>query len=374
MDQHARDLLALTLLPGLGPVRIARLLESFASPGAALGASEPALARVPGIGPKTARAVAEAARNLDALLEKELGRVDRAGVTLLARGTTDYPALLNDLPGAPPLLYARGSRDPDLFRYPVAIVGSRACTAYGIEQAEHFASTLARAGLTIVSGGARGIDTAAHRGALRAEGRTIAVLGCGLGHTYPPENRDLFDRIADRGGLLLSELPMDTPPDRSNFPARNRLISGLSLGVIVIEAAKGSGALITARHAGEDHGREVMALPGRVDSPASEGSHALLKAGGAHVVTEPGDVLQILESAGWHAHRGSLDAFVPEPEPLAPDSGTPDAALFELLATPRTLDQLIADSSLEPHLVTAAVTRLELLGRLKRRRGVLHRV
>ena len=383
MDQHARDLLALTLLPGLGPVRIARLLEHFGTAGNVLTASEPALSRVTGIGPKTAKGVVRARAGLESLLQDELDRLGRAGATLLARDTDRYPALLTDLPGAPPLLYARGGHDPDLFRYPVAIVGSRRCTAYGIEQAEHFASTLARSGLTIVSGGARGIDTAAHRGALRAGGRTIAVLGCGLGHAYPPENGELFERLVASESLLLSELPMDTPPDRSNFPARNRLISGLSLGVIVIEAAKGSGALITARHAAEDHGREVMGLPGRVDSPASEGTHRLLKAGGAHLVTEPGDVLGILESSGWHAHRGTLDAFAPEPasrspsgaspEPIALVQGSADLELFRLLETPRTLDQLITDSNLEPHLVTAAVTRLELQGRLHRRHGVLHR-
>ncbi|MCA9287300.1 MAG: DNA-processing protein DprA, partial [Phycisphaerales bacterium] len=309
LDDRTRAMLALTLTPGIGPILAARLIAAFGSPDAALAASPAALERVPGIGRVKAKSLVDTIRQGPAGLERELDLIDRLAVRLIAVGSPDYPPLLAQIPNPPPLLYVRGRFEPELDRYPVAIVGSRRCTAYGLEQAERFAGVLGRAGLTIVSGGARGIDSAAHRGSLRAAGRTIAVMGCGLAHTYPPENRDLFEQIVAEGrGLLVSELPMDTAPAAENFPARNRIISGLSLGVIVLEAGRNSGSLITARLAGDDHGREVMAIPGRVDSQASEGTHALLKEGAAMLVTSPGDVLALLETPARHHHAGTHEA------------------------------------------------------------------
>lgn len=371
------DLLRLALTPSLGPARIARLLERFGSPRAVLDASPADLAQIKSIGPATAARVAAAFATIDAELDRELALADRLSVRLIPKGSDDYPALLAELPDAPPLLYVRGPIARDSDPYPVAIVGSRRCTPYGLEQADRFASILAQAGLTIVSGGARGIDSAAHRGALRAQARTIAVVGSGLANIYPPENASLFDDVVSAGGAILSELPLLTPPNAENFPARNRIISGLSLGVLVIEAGKGSGALITARQAAEDHGREVMALPGRVDSPASEGSLDLIKSGGAALVTNPHDVVALLESharhahAGTHAHRFHASP-TPDPTPFFHDSTPPaiqdpnQRAIWNALTEPKTLDELCSLTQLDPASVRSLATLMEIEGRLAR--------
>lgn len=427
------DLLRLTLTPGLGPVLIARCLEAFGSPAATLGASAADLRRIKGIGEAKADTIRRGMDASDALAREELDLAHRLGVSLIAITDHDYPPLLRQIADAPPLLYVRGRLDAAQDRHCVAIVGSRACTHYGVDQTERFAALLAEAGLTIVSGGARGIDTAAHRAALRVSGRTVVVMGCGLTHAYPPENCDLFDKIAPptararaervgalaaasaqgfaSGGALggsgsptsdaseplgavISELPLRTSPAPDNFPARNRIISGMALGVLVIEAAKGSGALITAKAAAEDQGREVMAVPGRLDSPASEGCNELIKRGGATLVTSPGDVIELLEQPARYLHAGVHDTRYADPgqahgsaparlfdslapgKPAAPgasgagassarpiaDAGlTPtQRALVDALVEPKSIDELTRETGLPPGNLLAAATVLEV--------------
>ena len=372
-DGDLRALLALVLTPGLGPVLTARLLREAGSTDRALGASATLLRRVRGIGETKARRIASGLVDAEARAERELERAAALGVELMAIGSPGYPALLAEIPDPPAVLFVRGELRPhDLDRYGVAIVGSRRCTAYGIEQAERFAGVLAGSGLTIVSGGARGIDTAAHRAAMRAGGRTVAVLGCGLANCYPPDNRELFDRIADERGALVSELPLATQPDAQNFPARNRLISGLSLGTVVIEAGRGSGALLTARHALEEHGREVMGVPGRVDSPASEGTLELIRKGEAALVTGARDVLEILEGPARHHFEGTHGPRYADPS--VPGVGERERAILEALDRPMSADELVEACGVEPGPLRAALTVLEIQGRVVRRGGLLERV
>ena len=379
---EAKGLLALTLAPGMGPVRIARVLGAFGSFERVLRASPAELARVPGMGTKTAGALIQSLKESHDAVQRELDAIHQAGAHIVTINDPAYPPLLRAVPAAPPVLTVRGSLEPaKLDRYTVSIVGSRKSTHYGIEQSTRFASSLARSGMTLVSGGARGIDTAAHRGAMDAGGRTIAVLGCGIAKCYPPENAQLFDRIADGHGAVISELPAHTGPNAENFPARNRIISGLSLGVIVIEAGRKSGALITARHAVEDHGREVMGIPGRVDSPASEGTHDLLKQG-AHLICDPADVISILESHARHLHAGTHDAIASNPayaqdddlfrdehapasEPMG-DLSDAQRSILAALESPQTPDELAASTGLDTGPLRAELTMLEIAGRVRR--------
>lgn len=306
--EWALGMVALTLVPGLGPVLIDRLLRSFEgqSPWVIFQQTSARLETVKGLGSGRAKAIGEFKAKAREAARAEVQSAADLGASIVTMVDEAYPELLREIPSAPPVVYVRGTLEPGgADRFPMAIVGSRKCTHYGMEQTERFASALASAGMTIVSGGARGIDTAAHRAAVRVGGRTIAVLGCGLAHCYPEENAALFDQIAQGRGAVISELPIKTGPSAENFPARNRIISGLSLGVLVIEAGVRSGSLITARQAVEEHGREVFALPGRVDSPACEGSLELIKSGGAAMVTTPGDIVEHVQQAARHQFMGT---------------------------------------------------------------------
>lgn len=266
--------LALCLVPEVGPATFHRLVNGLGSAEAVLMASMETLERVPGVSREAARAVAEFSWR--EALDRELRVVKTRGLGLIRLGDDGYPDALAAIHSPPPILYLRGTLRPQ-DRVAVAVVGSRKGTSYGVAMAERISGELAQRGVTIVSGMARGIDAAAHRGALDAGGRTIAVLGCGLGVTYPPEHGELSDRIAANGALL-SEFPFFAPPKPDHFPRRNRVISGLTLGVVVVEAGTESGALITANYALEQ-GREVFAVPGQVTARSSRGCHQLIKAG-----------------------------------------------------------------------------------------------
>jgi len=292
--EELRDLLALWLARGVGPVRLQRLLERFETPAAVRAASSPELTRVRSISAKTAAAILDR-DGLDRAVDDELAAIEKSGAHVVVRGGPGYPPLLEPLPDAPPLLVVRGrlelaAAEPLHDLTPLAVVGSRRATHYGLDQTARFGGGVARSGHTIVSGGARGIDRAAHEAALKCGGRTIAVLGCGLGRVYPPEHAELYDAIAAQGAVV-SELPMNTAPAAENFPSRNRIISGLSLAVLVVEAGLRSGALITARVAVEEQGRDAMAIPGRVDDAASAGTLELIKRGGGALVTEPAEAV-----------------------------------------------------------------------------------
>lgn len=266
---------ALNMIPGIGPVRVRAMRERLGSATAILEASASELETVPGIGPEVARQVAHWRETVD--LEGELERIEKAGVVVVTCEDAEYPPNLREIYDPPLVLYVRGTLRADE-KLAFSIVGSRRTTLYGQEMARRLAFQLARGGATVVSGLARGIDSYAHRGALQAGGRTVAVLGCGIDQVYPPENTGLAAEIVEKGGAVVTEFPFGTRPDRQTFPMRNRVVSGWSLGVVVVEANLTSGALITARMAAEQ-GRQVFAVPGRVDSVLSRGTNRLIKDG-----------------------------------------------------------------------------------------------
>ena len=294
-QSHSQDIekwLALIRAEGVGPILFSRLLKHFETIDRIMGASVAELTRVERVGNQTAERIARTRDKFDC--RKEIEQAEKLGVWLVHRQDVRYPLLLTEIYDPPPVLYVKGTLNrTDSLGF--AIVGSRRCSAYGSEQASRFACLLADMGFTIVSGLARGIDSAAHHGALAAKGRTLAVQGCGLGQVFPPENKRLFEQIAESGAVL-SELPMGAESLAEHFPPRNRIIAGLSMGVLVIEAARGSGALITAK-AALDSNREVMAVPGKIDSPLNAGSHLLLKQG-AKLVDSVADIMDTLGVVG----------------------------------------------------------------------------
>lgn len=296
--------IALRSVRGIGNLGFLSLLESFKSPREAFLASYDELIAVPGIGSKTASHI-KSFQNWRKS-EQELNQLNSLDIQVITFHDECYPELLKNIYDPPPLLYVKGTlTDEDLN---IALVGSRMASTYGLYTTERLSRELALNGITVVSGMARGIDSAAHRGALAGRGRTLAVLGCGLDIIYPPENKNLYEEIT-ASGAVISEFAPGTPPNASNFPLRNRIISGLSLGVVVVEANERSGSLITARIALEQ-GREVFAVPGSIDSRRSRGSHKLIKEG-AKLIENVGD---ILEDILPQIERGDQEA-VPDRSP-----------------------------------------------------------
>jgi len=360
-SDRLRAYLKLHLAEGVGSILFWRLSEFLGGVEAAAAASQGQLRKVQGLGEKTAAAIAGVDEEF---IEDELQEAGRNDVEILCHEDPTYPAALKTIANPPPVLYVRGRLEPT-DALAVGVVGSRRCTHYGVEQAERFGQLLGRAGFTVVSGGARGIDAAAHRGALAVGGRTVAVMGCGLSTTYPRENAKLFDKIVSDGrGALVSELPMRTAVLSGNFPTRNRIISGFSLGVLIIEAARRSGALITATEAAEQ-GREVFALPGRVDSSLSYGANRLIREG-AILVQDLDDLLEHLGQVGEKMRAEET----PQAPPLPAGLTEAENALLEVLsAGPLSLDELVRRTGLESGQVASTMTMLVLKGVLVQRPG-----
>ena len=357
------DVVRLALVPGVGPRTRRALLDRFGTSAAVLRALPSQLREVPGVGPKLSAKIAAAQHEIDA--EQVLALCQQHGIAVVTETAEAYPSALRRIPDPPAVLFVRGELKPQ-DGLAVAIVGTRHPTAYGLRQAERLAGSLARAGLTIVSGLARGIDAAAHRGALAAGGRTLAVLASGLLTIYPPEHRSLAEQIALQGALL-TEAPPLAEPLAGVFPQRNRIISGLSLGVIVVEAGDQSGALITARHALEQ-GREVFAVPGRIEDRTARGCHRLIR-DGAKLIQSADDVLEEL---------GPL--VEPVPCPASPPVRHPAELLLndvekQVLAAigsdTVSIDELVAATGLAAAQVLATLSVLEMRHVIRRLSGTM---
>ena len=363
-DDPAPQLLAavrLSLVDGVGPRIRQSLLARFGSSAGVFEARHDELQEVEGVGPKIAAAIVAAKHSRAA--ETELARCRELGIDLVLRDDAAYPSALDRICDPPGVLFCRGKIEPR-DELAVAVIGSRRCTVYGRQQAERIAGALARAGLTIVSGLARGIDAAAHRGALEAGGRTLAVLGTGLAKIYPPEHAELADHVAKQGALL-AEVPLDTAPLPGLFPQRNRIISGLSLGVIVIEASRSSGAMHTVRHALEQ-GREVFALPGRIDSLASEGCHDMIR-DGATLIRHVDDVLEGLGPLVGPIHSADGQSVHAARELLLDDQ---ERRILNLVPIdPIHIDQILSQAGIEPSRALATLTVLEMRRLVRRLPG-----
>ncbi|WDP88599.1 MAG: DNA-protecting protein DprA [Desulfobacter sp.] len=349
-------------IPGLNNRVLKGLIQKFKTPDAAFGASPKSLAAVKGLGPKGMRALSRH-REYKKKALAVLGRVQRAGLNIVTLSDTEYPALLKKINDPPLFLTYAGTLDG---RAPcISIVGSRKATRYGRDTAEHLAGCLSNRGFTVVSGMALGIDTAAHKGALNARGRTAAVLGSGLCRIYPRQNHSLYQKIAEHG-TALSEFAPDTPPLPGYFPLRNRIIAGMSVGTIVVEAAEKSGSLITARLAGE-YNREVFAVPGSIRSNTSRGTHALIRQGAKLIENEK----DIIDELGHLVHEEpSKDEKCTPGKNPKPVMDKHQSLIYNLLDPyPVHIDDISAGTGLESHVTAAALLDMELSGLILRHPG-----
>lgn len=342
--------LVLNMLPQVGPVRVLRLTERFGSPASILGATGSALRGVEGIGPEVSSVITSWKEHAD--LDAELRLIEKSGARVLTQGDSEYPELLKEIHDPPIVLYILGKLESRDRRNGIGIVGTRKASHYATESAKKLGYQLAYAGLTVYSGLARGIDTAAHQAALAANGRTVAVLGSGLSHIYPEENAALAERIATGNGAVISEFPMATTPAKQTFPKRNRIISGCSFGLLVVEAGLNSGALISAREAGEQ-GRSLYAVPGRIDHPGTLGSNRLIQQG-AKLVIDAGDILSDLPML--FAKPPDLEKSRP-----GPTLSGEDLLVYNAIGDdPTPVDTIIANSGLPPATVSSRLLSLEL--------------
>jgi DNA processing protein len=343
--------IALNMLPTMGPVRLRKLLEVFGSPERILAAKRSELRTIDGIGNEVADQITNWENIVD--LSAELQRIRDFGAEVITAESADYPRQLREIHAPPIVLYVWGELN-ERDQHAIGVIGSRRTSHYGAESAKKLSYQLAYAGLTIISGLARGIDTAAHQGALAAKGRTVAVIGSGLTKLYPPENAALAEKIRDGNGAIVSEFSMEIEPDRQTFPIRNRIISGWSHGILIVEAGLNSGALITAAQALEQ-GRSVYAVPGHINAPTALGSNRLIQQG-AKLVMDASDILD------------DLQILLPEKEKLPaaaarplPQLSTDERRVYDAInPTETAIDQIATVSDLPSATVSSVLLRLEL--------------
>ena len=352
----AEAFIALNMVPRIGPVRVRRLLAALGSPGAVLAASTTALQSIEGIGPEAAKSLRDWQSHVD--LAGELRLVKEFGARVITLASPDYPALLREIHDPPTVLYIMGDLQ-DRDRHAIGVIGTRKPSHYANDCAKKISYQLAYSGVTVVSGLARGIDTAAHQGALAAKGRTIAVIGSGLLAIYPPENQPLAEKIATSGAVI-TEFSMQVKADRQTFPMRNRIISGCSFGVLVVEAGAQSGALISANQAGEQ-GRSIYAVPGRIDNPSAIGSNRLIQQG-AKLVTSAGDVLD--DMGLLFAEKPALSR--PPPPELTGHEATIHTAIQD---DEMHIDALVESCGLPIHIVSSTLLALEMKKLVRSRPG-----
>lgn len=369
--------IALKSIDGVGSVGFKNLVDALGHPKNVFKASLKTLTVIPGIGQKIAANIKDFNNWHEA--EEELERLKNYDACLITYQDSSYPRCLLNIYDLPPFLYVKGRLKEDDVN--IAVVGSRMASTYGKFSTERLCRELAINGITVVSGMARGIDSAAHRGALAGKGRTIAVLGCGLDTIYPPENQELYKEIVSKGAVI-TEYPFGTPPSGSNFPARNRIISGISLGVVVVEANEKSGSLITARLA-LDQGREVFAVPGSIDSAGSRGTHKLIKQG-AKLIENVRDILdEILPQVEIRSkddrpeksilQQGNSEEKRPEERSIAGELGeltdTEKSILQSISSKALDIDSIITSTGLKPNEVLNILLTLELRGIIKQLPG-----
>jgi len=360
-SQNRVDWLALHLVPGLGNTAFKKLLDHFGDPALVFKASLAELSHVDGLRRQVAQRIARQEFSLDPLTV--LKDLEAYGAGMLTFTDPAYPEPLREIHDPPMVLYTKGLEIPRKLTF-IAIVGSRISTPYGLKTAEFIGQGLARRGLGVVSGMARGIDSAAHWGCLAGRAFSVGVLGTGIDTVYPPSNKKLFDAMVEKGAVI-TEFPLKTPPEPKNFPIRNRLISGLSKGVIVVEATMKSGSLITASVALEQ-GREVFAVPGSVHSFKSKGCHFLIKQG-AKLVENADDVLD--ELGLNYAYTAKKDSYA---EPPLPPLEENEKRVYDLIGDyPVHIDDLVREGNLEPGTASAVLMRMELKGFIRQLPGKL---
>ena len=346
--------LGLYLVPGLGNGTFKLLLETFGSVEAVFKAGLSELVKVSGVREQIARRIVK--RQFTSDPEEEMRQVEKCNARIIRYSDPAYPGQLKEIHSPPMLLYVKG-RDLTTPQTFVAVVGSRNATHYGLKAAENLGFGLARRRAGVVSGLAKGIDSAAHKGCLRAKGFTIAVIGTGIDRVYPTQNKKISEEIAEKG-TIVSEFPMGSPPEPKNFPIRNRIISGLSRGVVVVEATRNSGSLITASLALEQ-GRDVFAVPGSIDSFKSMGSHFLIKQGAALIETAD----DILEGLGFTRHPVQQNCMFEDTSGSEPELSEAESKIYRVLGDyPMHIDEIVRQGGMDAGEVSSVLMKLELMG------------